>query len=67
MSSRLAIVLCAVALAAASMVVTTGPAAAVDIGDRIAAVRAAQRSAESIMRAQDAAIERIDAQRKAAK
>ena len=67
MSSRLAIVLCAVVLASASMVVSTGPVAAVDIGDRIAAVRAAQRSAESIMRAQDAAIERIDAQRKAAK
>lgn len=64
---RLVIVLCAIALAASAVLGSARPAAAIDIGDRIAAVRAAQDSAESIMRQQDQAIARLAAQRKALK
>ena len=66
-SGRLVIAFCAVALVAAALLTSAQPAAAVDLGDRIAAVRAAQRSAESIMRQQDQAISRLDAQRKVLK
>jgi len=66
-SGRLVIALCAFALVATAVLSSAQPAAAVDLGDRIAAVRAAQRSAESIMRQQDQAIARLDAQRNALK
>lgn len=66
-SGRLVIALCVVALVATAVLGFARPAAAIDIGDRIAAVRAAQQSAESIMRQQDQAIDRLVAQRKALK
>jgi len=67
LSGRLVIALCAIALMATAVVASAQPVAAVDLSDRIAAVRAAQRSAESIMRQQDTAIARADAQRKVLK
>jgi len=66
-SGRLAIVLCAVVVALATVMVSAGPAAAVDLSDRIAAVRAAQNSAESLMLQADKTVAQYDAQLKAAK
>lgn len=66
-SGPFVIVLCAVALAVSALLVAAQPVAAVELGDRIAAVRAAQRSAEASMRAQDQAVASLDAQLKAAK
>jgi len=61
---RLLVLLCAFVLTAASIVAAAQPAAATDINDRIASVRAAQASAERAMRALDAQVERFQAQRK---
>ncbi len=66
-SGRLVIALCAIALATSALLASTEPVAAVELGDRIAAVRAAQRSAETLMRTQDQVITRLDTQRKALK
>jgi len=62
---RLVVLLCALALASASIVVTAEPAAAQDVTARIVAIRAAQANAERSMRALDAQVDRLTAQRKA--
>lgn len=64
---RLAIVLCAFVLVAGALLASSGPAAAQDLGSRMAAVRAAQKSAEAAMRAQDRVILNLTAQQKAAR
>ena len=66
-SGQFVIALCAIALATAALLASASPVAAVDLSDRIAAVRAAQRSAESLMSSQDSVIGRLDAQRKVLK
>ncbi len=63
-SVRLVVLLCALALASASIAVTAEPAFAQDVTARIASIRAAQASAERSMRALDAQVERLSAQRK---
>jgi len=65
-SVRFVIVLCAVALVAAALLVSAEPAAGQDLSSRIVSVRAAQKSAEAAMRAQDSVILSISVQRKAA-
>ncbi len=65
MPVRLLVLLCAVVLAAASVVAVVEPAAAQDVNARIASVRAAQAGAEKAMRELDVLVERYAAQRKA--
>jgi murein DD-endopeptidase MepM/ murein hydrolase activator NlpD len=65
-SGRLVIALCALALLMTGVFIAAEPTAASSVDARMAAVRAAQKSAESEMRGQDQAILRLKAQRKAA-
>ncbi len=65
-SSRIVIALCAVALVASALLASVQPTAAQDLESRIASVRAAQRSAEAAMAAQDRIVIRLTAQRLAA-
>ena len=62
----MATVLCAVALVAAVLLPSAQPVAAQDLGSRIVAVRASQKTAEAAMRAQDRVILSLTIQRKAA-
>ena len=66
LSGQLVVVLCALALVTAALLVSAGPVSAQDLGPRISGVRAAQKSAEAAMRAQDRVILSLTAQRKAA-
>ncbi len=63
---RLTALLCAVLLAAASVMVTVQPTIAQDINARIASIRSAQASAQRTMRQLDSQSEGYKAQRKAA-
>ncbi len=62
--TRLLALLCAFVLAVASIVAAAQPATAQDINARIASIRSAQASAQRTMRALDAQVERLMAQRK---
>ncbi len=63
---RLIAMLCAVVLAATSLVIIAQPATAQDVNARIASIRAAQASAQKTMRQLDNEIDGYKAQRKAA-
>ena len=65
-ATKLALVLCAVALVTGALLISAQATSAQDLSSRIAAVRAAQKSAESAMRAQDRVILKLSAQRQAA-